>query len=510
MNTNGRKFLSIMMLMSMWYGVDAKYPCTERDGSLDCRFGNGGIVLTDMSDSGIEGVNGVAVLPCGTIVAAGYATHDNSDDFALAAYKPSGELDRCFGDNGKVFTDLGTVLTSAEVPNINHPSQDFIFAASFQRDCNKCVEACLDVCGLRDNRNDNIVVVGRTNATVTSQEAVAVVRYKADGSLDSSFGTNNSGVTVIPVGNYAQANAVAIQADNKIVVVGATEQDNGSAFVMRLNCDGTLDQTFGCDNSGIEVFSFGGILNAAFAVKIQKDGKIVVAGSSFLNGSTDFGLARFTGCGKLDTCFGPNHTGVVVTAFPQDGPSSNDVAYALLLIDGCISSADCADSLKIVAVGSSAAGSERSFALAGYTAHGCLDHTFGIGGLVTTSFFEDVPAEAFAAVLEKDCARNCKIVAGGYTLVDSLRATALARYSLNGELDTCFGMDGKVVTTATTGSTSQINALTQQPNGDLVAGGLATHVVVPNDQLFALARYNVCTPCCVTACVKDYSALCQR
>ena len=108
------------------------------------------------------------------------------------------------------------------------------------------------------------------------------------------------------MGVSAQAQAVAIQKDNKIVVAGIVFYADGTSdfAVVRLNCDGTLDRTFGCDRSGTVTIDFGGDVEQATAVKIQQDGKIVVAGFSNAQGVFDFALARLTPDGRLDVTFG--------------------------------------------------------------------------------------------------------------------------------------------------------------------------------------------------------------
>ncbi len=122
---------------------------------------------------------------------------------------------------------------------------------------------------------------------------------------------------------------------------------------------------------------------------------------------------------------------------------------------------------KIVAVGQDSS----DFALARYNADGSLDSSFGTGGKVTTDFGGS--DAALAAVLQPDG----KIVAVGTSAADF----ALARYNTDGSLDTSFGTGGKVTTDF--GGTDQAWAAVLQPDGKIVAAGLASAD-------FALARYN--------------------
>ena len=105
----------------------------------------------------------------------------------------------------------------------------------------------------------------------------------------------------------------------------------------------------------------------AYAVAVQKDGKIVVAGYSDAGGSCDFALVRYTKSGVLDASFGTG--GKVLSDL---GSASDDDAYAVAVQkDG-----------KIVVAGSSDAGGSNDFALVRYTKGGVLDASFGTGGKV--------------------------------------------------------------------------------------------------------------------------------
>jgi hypothetical protein len=195
----------------------------------------------------------------------------------------------------------------------------------------------------------------------------ALARYNADGSLDSSFGTGGRVTTdfgdYFPTqdfGSYDQANALALQADGRIVV-GGFSSDNFLDIVdfslARYNTDGSLDSSF--DGDGRVTTDFAGFRDEARALALQADGKIVAAGfaDDFNDSSTisAFALARYNTDGSLDTSFG--RRGRVTTHFDAD---SHDVANALALqADG-----------KIVAAGSSNVTGSGDFALARYFASG--------------------------------------------------------------------------------------------------------------------------------------------
>ena len=104
----------------------------------------------------------------------------------------------------------------------------------------------------------------------------------ADGDLDPLFGSGGMVMTDLSKSTDL-AEAVAIQADGKLVVVGTTYKNNDFSdedfVVTRYNTDGTLDITFG--NRGKVTHRFPGLAAVPSSVVIQPDGKIVVAGGAF-------------------------------------------------------------------------------------------------------------------------------------------------------------------------------------------------------------------------------------
>jgi uncharacterized delta-60 repeat protein len=245
------------------------------------------------------------------------------------------------------------------------------------------------------------------------------VRYNANGTLDTTFGTNGKVTTSIGSGSvYDYAYALGIQpvgmSDVKIVVAGYSS--NGSKYNFALvmyNTDGSLDTGFGAALTGIVTTSIGSSYDAAHALGIQSDGtsdfKIVVAGSSANGSKYNFALVRYNKDGSLDTTFGNN--GIVTTPIG----SNFDAAYALGIqpADG-----------SIVAAGYSGNGSNYDFALVKYNTNGSLDTGFGAGGIVTTPIGND-DDKAFALGIQP---ADGRIVVAGYSLIGSNDDFALVRY----------------------------------------------------------------------------------
>jgi uncharacterized delta-60 repeat protein len=230
------------------------------DGSLDTTFGTGGKVTTGFGAFSIDVAFGVALQPNGKIVVAGYtAASDVVADFAVARYNADGSLDTSFGTGGKVTTDFGGF--------------DLAPAVALQPD-------------------GKIVVAGWTEDIFFAGADFAVARYNPDGRLDAGFGTG--GKVTTSFGAFGCATGVALQPNGKIVVAGnTTDAVGGEDFALaRYNANGGLDAGFG--TGGKVTTDFGGD-DFANGVALQPDGKIVVAGATFLTTDYDFAVARYQG-----------------------------------------------------------------------------------------------------------------------------------------------------------------------------------------------------------------------
>jgi uncharacterized delta-60 repeat protein len=152
---------------------------------------------------------------------------------------------------------------------------------------------------------------------------VPQIIYAGAADLDLTFDTDGKVITDFTGGNDL-GRSIAIQQDGKIIVVGKmVDSGNENFAVTRYNVDGSLDLSFGIGGRVSTDFNLGD--DEAFAVALQFDGKIVVAGSSFSNGGTyDFALVRYNSDGSLDQSFGSG--GKVVTDFAGDSDEARAVA----------------------------------------------------------------------------------------------------------------------------------------------------------------------------------------
>jgi len=229
------------------------------NGSLDTGFGTGGIVTTNFG-SGVAAGNSVAVQLDGKIVVAGYYnTGGMANDFAVVRYNSDGSLDNTFDTDGKVTTAIGSV-------------SDVGYSVAIQ--------------------SDGKIIVGGY-AHIGTTDDFAVIRYTSAGALDNTFDADGKVTTDFGSGTD-WGYSVALQLDGKIVVAGFGYSSGTKIAVARYNSDGTLDTGF--DTDGKVTTAIGSSGDYGNCVALQSDGKIVVAGNSYVNGSdADFAVVRYSG-----------------------------------------------------------------------------------------------------------------------------------------------------------------------------------------------------------------------
>jgi len=381
-----------------------------KDGDLDTTFGDDGKVTTNFGGSGNTG-NAVAIQKDGKIVVAGQSNALGPFNFAIARYNVDGSLDMSFGTGGQVITPFEGGFASGEAVTIQKNGK--IVVAGFANANFALVRyntnGSLDVTfgdegkvmtDFAGSDNGNAVALQKDGKIVVAGESdlgFSVARYNVDGSLDATFGDGGKVTTAFVIGINDNGNAVVIQKDGKIVVVGQTGPSESGIDIalVRYNTDGSLDASFGVGGKVITDFGSSGR-----GVALQKDGKIVVAGIS----GGDFILVRYNTDGSLDVNFGVG--GSVITDF---GGNSDFARGVMIQKDG-----------KIVVAGQSNAGGDNDFAVARYNTDGSLDLSFGMEGKVITNFGGS--DRGFAVALQKDG----KIVAAG--VANGATDFAVARY----------------------------------------------------------------------------------
>jgi len=276
---------------------------------------------------------------------------------------------------------------------------------------------------------DGKIVAGGTVGSRSSKELV-LVRYHADGSLDSTFGTG--GILRTIVANPGRLVALQLQADGKLVGVSSV---TGGTVIARYDADGSLDSTFGA--AGLVVTNPATPQIASSAV-LTPGGTLTVAGMRL---SPDLHhealLLRYGPDGNLDPTFGA--AGVVVTP-------------AAMFAENVVAQPDGRVVVSGVVVG--------GFFVARYNVDGSLDGTFGNGGWST--FLGTDLQDRNDMIQQSD---------GKLVLLGRTSVPALLRTHANGFLDSAFGDNGIALSSGTFFDIG--NGLVAAADGKLVAVGTA-------------------------------------
>jgi uncharacterized delta-60 repeat protein len=337
----------------------------------------------------------IVVQADGKVIVAGRTYNGLNEDLGLIRYNSNGTLDNTFDVDGYVNTGFGA-------SDIN--DHERITALALQPD-------------------GKILAVG-TTASVSSTADYAIVRYKPDGTLDSSFGTN--GHVFVDFGDTDEATCVAIQNDGKILVAGFSVNGTDTDFSLaRLNTDGSLDNSFDGDGRMISVIS--PRIDYLTSMVLQPDGKIVVGGQTNLDFVGEFVLARFNDNGTPDNSFDGDGKAVLSV-----GPSSETITGLALQPDG-----------KIVAAGYgyNVGGSNNDFIVARFLDTGSPDNTFDGNGSAVAAIGTNHDYATSVAIQN-----NGQIIVAGYSLMPSgLYDFSLVKFHSNGTPDNTFDGDGKVL-----------------------------------------------------------------
>jgi len=426
---------------------------SSQPGALDLSFGINGIVLTNLLSktklTTFDEANSLLIQPDGKLVVVGQTDSEGSTPrFAVLRYNSNGSLDPTFNTDGLATTDIA----------VDEYGYDTAYSVVLQPD-------------------GKLVAAGDTFVPAPTF-FFALARYNANGSADTSF--SGDGVVVTntspPSGlDGHRLDTLLLQPNGKLVAVGTTNLadfggETSTIGLVRYNTDGTLDTSFSTDGivtnntvSGYVRYSVGGAV-------LQPDGKIVVGADAKLdtlddNGPRDFLAARFNSDGSLDLGFGSG--GSAIANFSSAGLSHSFVHSVVQQNDG-----------KTLLIGGvtdrTGVYGAVDFAIARYNANGTLDASFGTNGKVLTDFSNGYDI-AKSAVLQSDG----KLLVVGNTATGPFfdeSDIVVARYNLDGSLDTTFGNGGKAVIDITN-YLDFGNSIALQADGKIVLAGSVDYFV---------------------------------
>ncbi len=304
----------------------------------------------------------------------------------------------------------------------------------------------------------------------------------ASGALDPDFG---SGGTVVTEGSgISSANAVAIQADGRIVIAGTT---SGGFAIARYASNGTIETGFGTQGTGYEFVNMGAA-GSAHGLAILANGAFLTIG-----GANKFGVAVFYDDGEVDKSFtlpsttywgyglamkpdggfviaGDNGLGKCALAsatsagLPDNGFGTNGIEVTTVgLCKGVVR----LDDGRLVTTADEDAAGTNGFGIARFTSTGDLDGTFGTGGV--SQAFQDSFAFVRNVVRQADGKYLAVGQAGG---IGSPKSLVVARFLEGGGLDTGFAEQG-VAAIGIPGTDIALAgaALVVDPAGNIVVGG---------------------------------------
>ncbi len=419
------------------------------DGSVDASF-NPGSGLPSGYVVGISPVYAIALQADGKVLIGGrFTSFNGTDRDYVARLNGDGSLDAEFnpllGFNANYVYSIvvqpdGKILIGGAFNTVNGTNRSGIarlnsdgsLDASFNPGTGVSFGFTFGVYSIAV-QPDGKVLIGGEFTSVNGTNRNRIARLNADGSLDTTF---NPGT-----GANSSVRSVVVQSDGKALIGGDFNSVNGTnrSRIARLNSDGSLDTSF---NPG----SVGG--GAIYSVALQSDDEVLIAGTfTSAGGMIRNRIARLNGDGSLDTDFDP-------------GTGANEVVFTVIVQPN--------DKPLIGGTFTLVNGAGRNY-IARLNADGNLDPSFNPGGSASSAVHALAPQS------------DGKVLVGGnFTSFNRLTRYGVARLNQNGSVDTSFSPE-LIQYLLIPGNTNfsipgNINALTAQPDGRVIIGGIFNSV----------------------------------
>lgn len=463
------------------------------NGSIDNSFGMNGKVIIDENGRNPNSAYDVKLQRDGKIVIIGDANAGSSNEILLMRFNSNGTLDNTFGINGIIrprFTsnETGIALDFQNDNKIiicanNNNGQTIV--ARFNLD--GTIDNTFDTDGyvsVRVESNNtsgrDIKVLSNGKIAVTgfairdSRELMATFILKPDGSFDNSFSLD--GQIISDISNAAEVTScsgttIMEQSDSKILIQGTYESNGppvtGAVAIIRLNQDGTYDDTFDGDGVLLSNLALGRIrLGKAF---MQQNGKILAVGSVWTDaGFPNYLVVKFNNDGSLDNSFGINGISSINNVSHLYGTAKTFTVQS--------------DGKVVSAIPKYFNGDYIDFHIIRQNPDGGMDNDFGVNGIVQSSLGD---GNTFAADIVKQ-PDNKIVIGGGAFLLDY--KMLLARFNTNGTSDNSFNQDGLYMDSFGNNQYNFVKSIALQNDGKIVAGGISKQFTTGKD--LSLARFS--------------------
>ena len=446
-------------------------------GTLDTAFNGSGSVIADFGNSN-DFSTAMLIQPTDNkVVVAGFSTvftilgavtTVSDSDYQTLRFNTNGTLDTTFSGDGRLLDDIFDAKASAEAVAVQTDGKIIAAGGKFVARLNSdgTLDTTFNGIGrikiplgyIRDAviQTDGKIVL----AVEAGQNYFFVYRFNADGTPDATF--DNDGVAALTIGILNSVpTALTIQPDGKIVVAGYTNAGSSGSpnyvfALVRFLVNGAIDNSFDFDGKAATPPGLGD--DKGYAVAIQPDGKIVLAGSSGNGSNTDFAVIRYNPDGSLDYSFSDDAKQTTVFG------TSDDVANAIVI-----------QSNKIVIAGYSRINSTNDFAVARYNvSDGSLDTSFSGDGKLTTPIGTQNDVSN-ALTIQTD---GKILVAGSTETTTGINDFAVARYNTDGSLDNLFGSGGKKTVDVSGANVNDLgNAIALDSSGRVIIAGQSYGIV---------------------------------
>lgn len=414
------KALRLPIILNLLVIISAGMAGAQVPGTLDSTFAINGVKILKPS-SGFDNAYSVHLLPDGKMMVGGAAQISSGSNWDVVVYRlhANGSIDSTFGDNGFAYNDYQGYSQYVRT--------------------------------MKMLSNGKLLFVGGIE-NASFQVDVFATLLNADGTPDLSFGDN--GTVLIPVGSGEDiCTSAAEQPDGKVLIAGNSQVPGfiyHHSIVIRLNSDGTLDDSFGIN--GMATIDAGYDYESAEDLLLLDDGSKLVAGYAG-NNSYDVLTFKLTDGGIPDVSYSTD--GVAIFNLTN----GDDMAYAI--------TRSLFDNRILIGGKVGAGGTKTDFLALSITEAGLIDSTFGINGRAAINL------KVNDTGLDLAIQSNGRIVLGGTSGAGfATNDFAICRFNADGSIDSTFGTNG-VTLSEISSFFSDIEDIALQPDGKIVAVGIA-------------------------------------